>query len=443
MKNMPSLQAFVLAAATLSGVLNGCSKKNSDKMYSTYIINRATYTPKASILLAINNDNSKSIDSAGKIYVKAPYIFVNDVNKGIHVIDNSDPSHPNQIAFLNIPGNIDIAIQGNTLYADMYSDLLALDITDPRHVKVTGDIENFFESRNYVNYVPAILNDGIATSWEQKDTTVEIHIYPTYNPLRPGTTTGPCPNCISYYAGGAYNTLAPGSLNTNSTASSGSKTGTGGSMAAMVILGQNIFALAETHTLINADISNPALPVKGALTYVGYDLETVYPFDDKLFLGSKEGVYIMDVSNPNAPVKLGSFTHGTACDPVITDGKYAYVTLHQGTTCGGDANELQVLNVQDPVNSTLVKTYPMTRPTGLSKDGNLLFVADGPQNVKVFDATDPNNLQLLHELPSGQAYDVITQNNKVIIVSDKGITQYSYDDAGSSFQLLSQIGLGK
>ena len=49
-----------------------------------------------------------------------------------------------------------------------------------------------------------------------------------------------------------------------------------------------------------------------------------------------------DVSNPVQPVKLGEFAHGRACDPVITDGNYAYVTLHAGDGCGGDANELHV-----------------------------------------------------------------------------------------------------
>jgi hypothetical protein len=35
-----------------------------------------------------------SIKQAGKIYFKDSYIFVNEVNKGIHVIDNSIPASP-------------------------------------------------------------------------------------------------------------------------------------------------------------------------------------------------------------------------------------------------------------------------------------------------------------------------------------------------------------
>ena len=34
------------------------------------------------------------ITRLGKIYHKAPYIFMNDLQKGIHVVDNTDPANP-------------------------------------------------------------------------------------------------------------------------------------------------------------------------------------------------------------------------------------------------------------------------------------------------------------------------------------------------------------
>ena len=38
---------------------------------------------------------------------------------------------PKNISFINIPGNEDMAIKGNTLYADAYGDLVTFDITNP------------------------------------------------------------------------------------------------------------------------------------------------------------------------------------------------------------------------------------------------------------------------------------------------------------------------
>ena len=84
-----------------------------------------------------------------------------------------------------------------------------------------------------------------------------------------------------------------------------------------------------------------------------------------------------------------------SCDPVIADEKYAYVTLRTGTTCNGVNNRLEILDIANINSPSLVKTYEMTNPHGLSKDGNLLFVCDGANGLKVYNASDVNNLKLI------------------------------------------------
>ena len=37
-----------------------------------------------------------------------------------YYVDVSDPADPQNIAFITIPGNVDIAIKENVLYADSY-----------------------------------------------------------------------------------------------------------------------------------------------------------------------------------------------------------------------------------------------------------------------------------------------------------------------------------
>ena len=58
------------------------------------------------------------------------YIFVNDVNKGIHIIDNTNPVIPKAFAYIKIPGNEDISVKDDFLYADSASDLLVFDISN-------------------------------------------------------------------------------------------------------------------------------------------------------------------------------------------------------------------------------------------------------------------------------------------------------------------------
>ena len=198
-------------------------------------------------------------------------------------------------------------------------------------------------------------------------------------------------------------------------------------MAKMALINDYLYVISEGHSMGIVNVGNSPHPSLVSIQSAGYDLETIYPFGNKLFLGSAEGVYIFSVSNPAQPAAEVQFSHGSACDPLITDGNYSYVTLHAGTYCGGASNELDVVNVQHLPQTSLTKTYPMTRPQGLSKDGSLLFVCDSVE-VKVYDASDPGNLQLLTQIPDVKGYDVIAANHLLQVVTSKGLYQYDYSN---------------
>ena len=356
-KNHSPARFLLAGGCLLLLLLPGCFK---DKVTKTYTMVFPVYTLKTTFLGSINGSPAQPIGTIGKIDLKDKFIYLNEPEKGIHVIDDSDPTHPKQVAFLNIPGNEDLAIKGNTLYADMYRELVAIDISDPQHVRVTGMTANVFPDRyedtpGYTGIYNGMVIDSsvLLTGYTRRDTTMN--------------TDAP----RSIYAGGPILYFDPVffSASSSSTGSNaGSGTGVAGSMAKMVILTNFLYTISDSHDLSILDVSNAASPGPAKPFFAGYDLETIYPFQNKLFLGSKEGVFIYDISNPTQPAKQGVFTHGNACDPVIADENYAYVTLHAGTSCGGASNELDVVNVQDLQNPVLVKTYPMTKPEGLSKD---------------------------------------------------------------------------
>ncbi len=73
---------------------------------------------------------SRTTERSGKIYAFGNYIFQNDLNKGIHLIDNTDPLHLQKIAFLNIPYNTEFAVKGNYIYANNGNDLVVVDVRD-------------------------------------------------------------------------------------------------------------------------------------------------------------------------------------------------------------------------------------------------------------------------------------------------------------------------
>lgn len=387
----------------------GCRKNGQWESY-TYQIFTPILMEKSVFFDAINGDPSQSVENGGRIYIMGKYIFVNDVDKGIHVIDNTNPKYPRQVAFLNIPGNQGMVVKGNTLLADMYGNLLAIDITDLKNVKVSSMISHFFTERDNGFYYAD--DDKVAVGFTQRDTTIYINMEKQ------------CAACDSrmYYAGSIMSgNVAP--------------SGQAGSMAGMVLMDNYLYAITEPHSVGIVDVSEPNKPLVKQNFFAGFDLETIFPFGENLFLGSKVGMFMYNVSDPEIPVKLGEFSHGSACDPVIADGNTAYVTLHSGTSCGGDANELNVIDITDLQNPKLINRYNLNGPQGLCKDGDLLFVCDGAGGVKVFDAADGAAIDLKETITVKDPYDVIAHDNLLIVVAKDGIYQYDYSALNNIRQL--------
>ena len=84
----------------------------------------------------------------------------------------------------------------------------------------------------------------------------------------------------------------------------------------------------------------------------------------------------------------------------------------------------------------------MTNPAGLAKDGNLLFICDGIGGLKVYNASNPQSLQLLNKISNIETYDVIAYNNNAIVVAKDGLYQYHYNDNGN-ISLLSKLAVQK
>jgi hypothetical protein len=403
MRNKTGLLAIGIVVALGGMLLPGCLK---DKVKKSYTVYTPVYTKRTTVISSINGDPGHALAKAGQIYIKDSYIYLNEPNSGIHVIDNGNPAHPVQVAFLNIPGNQNIGIRGNTLFADMWGDLLAIDISNVRQVKVIDTLLNAIPERNFSQ------NEYVITGWTKRDTTIDVD-----------TRSGP----QVYYDIPGTPFYSVSSNASAAAASSLGSTGTAGSTATMALVGDYLYVIPEAHSLNTINVSDPSKLALSSSIPAGFDIETIFPIRNRLLLGSKTGVYIFSLDNPSKPFSLGQFSHGRACDPVIADQNYAYVTLRSGTYCGGASNELDILNAQDLTQVSMLKTYPMTSPSGLGKDGSLLFICDGPE-VKVFDASDPSNLRQLSSIQVTAAYDVIASNHVLLVASPAGLDQFDYSD---------------
>ena len=223
------------------------------------------------------------------------------------------------------------------------------------------------------------------------------------------------------------------SIDTGGDGSNGS--GKGGSMARFAVTGNHLYTVDNT-SLKTFDITDPQDPTpENNEVSIGRGMETIFPYKNKLFLGSQFGMHVYDISTPSEPGKISYFEHITACDPVVANDNYAYVTLSSERWCGRSVNELQIININDIHDPKLVKQRPMNKPKGLGLDGDTLFVCDN--GLKVFKVTNGVNIDRIKHFEDIEAYDVIPNEGNLIVTGSDGIRQYTYSN--EKIDLLSEL----
>src|SRR6476659_9718624 len=154
MKKNKNLLVVAILLAVLPIAFSACIKDQCKKTH-TYTFYEPIYRTKAEVRANIKSNAPRQLENTGKFYILGNYIFLNEVDKGVHVIDNSNPAQPRNVAFIDIPGNVDLAVKGNILYADLYTDLVAIDVTNPANITVKKIIDYVFPERVYGgNFAP-------------------------------------------------------------------------------------------------------------------------------------------------------------------------------------------------------------------------------------------------------------------------------------------------
>jgi hypothetical protein len=396
-----------------------------DEYTEVFTANSPVYMSYNDLRSAVKLTASRDLVNPGKIYFKDGYIFINEELKGIHIIDNSNPQNPENIGFIEIPGNVDIAVKDDILYADSYIDLVSIDISnvnDPKEVNRVEDIFPYTTPPYNEDYRVAKVDEekGVVIDWEIKTVRqeMEYHYYPIY-----------------YFAKAEYTmdyaTPLSGSV------SNGSTFGIGGSMARFGLYNDYLYAVDNANLYI-FDVKNPESPNGIGSQNVGWNVETMFIYDNHMFLGTQSGMRIFSLQVSTVPEYVGEFWHVTSCDPVVVSDGYAYITLRGGNTCGSNVNRLDVLQLSDNyLDNELLASYPLHGPYGLGIDDQTLFVCDGEAGLKVYDITDKLHIDdhQIASFPNINTYDVIPLNNYLFMIGDDGFYQYDYSDLQNIHQV--------
>ncbi|GAB4015689.1 LVIVD repeat-containing protein [Spirosoma koreense] len=408
------LSVLFVANLILTGCTDNCKETRTYRKYTS-----VNFTANQ-LRLGVQAEPAQPLVNPGKIYAKDQFLFINELKQGIHIIDNRNPSAPKPVAFIRIPGNGDIAIRNNILYADSYMDLIAFDISNPQSVKAVNRVQNVFP------------NGSFEGGWWSYDATNQM-IYDqkvsyVTETVQTNCDEGTPVNPVGWaLASTQFNSVASGADGTSKT------NGVAGSMARFALYDNYLYTVSQS-TMQLFNIKNPADPKIGNQIQMGWGIETIFPYKDKLFIGSQAGMYIYDNANPENPVRLSVFQHARVCDPVVVNDNTAYVTLRSGNQCGGFTNQLDVVDITDVVNPRLLKSYPMRNPHGLGVAYPNLFICEGAYGLKSFDISDPMNIDrnLLDYIEDLNAFDVIPLEKTLLLIGKDGFYQF---DASNPRQL--------
>ncbi|MDT0619998.1 LVIVD repeat-containing protein [Croceitalea vernalis] len=399
-------------------VFLSCNDDNDNGEFADYLVARPLVMSRVEFANSVDIVAPLPIDESGKIYAYQDYIFINDKYKGVHVIDNSNPDTPQKISFIKIAGNVDISIKDDFLYADSLTDLVVLDISDMNNISIVNRLENVLRDNVIFPFEAQIFE------WQDIDYENELIVGWETVTERRRIADVEQPELFIDEAVTAND--------------AGGDTGQGGSLARFKIVDDYLYAV-DSHQINVFEISDLENPKDLEDVFAGFDIETIFNRGEHLFLGSMRGMYIYNISSPATPTFVSEFQHGTACDPVVVDENYAYVTLRGGNFCGATESGLYIIDITTIESPELQVIYPMDEPYGIGVKDDKLFVCDGASGLKVYDKSDIPDLEQLNHFEDIITFDVIPLENQLLMIGDEILYQYEY--LNDDIRLISSLNL--
>ena len=414
-------------------LFTGCNDKVTEVV--TYMVNEPVFMSPEEFRESLKiTTNPVPISDYRKICFYEGYIYISSIEKGIHIIDNRNPSNPQNIGFIEMSGNTDLIVSNGKLYADTFMDLVWFDISNPATPKLAGRLEDVFLKSHLP--LPKPNNDypiatdlcldlyantkGIIIGWEEiertKTFTNEKRRNRKFFDIRK-----------DYYDGILQSTVSILEINP--------------SVLRFALYKNYLYTIINDQmSIIDFSANEPRQVVKNKNINPASNIKTIFSYKDNMFVGTPARMHIYSLANPlnPEPIQMDLAWNVFSCNPIVIENDIAYTTIHAGNLCGQSTNELVIYDISNIKSPRQTGAYTMTKPQGLGISKGILFICD--EGLKIFNASNPQTL--LAHYPNIAGHDVILSNNVLMIIAKDGLYQYDYSNLNNIRQL-SKLPIGK
>ncbi len=405
---------YLLFAALGIGLLGTSCTKTKGEITMTYNKASAVYADLDEIRNTPLVASARSIQEPGKIYIGDNFLLIGEKEEGIHVFDNTNPNNPVALSFLQLPMTREFYVDGNFIYAEGHYDFMKIDMSDMYNPSLVNRVEYAFGEVHQNDRG----EDIVGFTYETVTETFELGS-PEAQALEENT--------YLYYD--YQDNLVPvASVPSSFVGAGGDVKGT---LNKITTLNNYAYVVGNDEIFVFSDQGNTMSYLNRIDVYTG-DVETIYPYDNYLYLGTQSSMELFSTANPEAPSHVSEYWHPTSCDPVLPTGDVAYLTLRSADNsgCAGDENTLTVIDMTDIFHPEQLNSVVMDSPYGIGLDGDYLWIGEGNNGLTLLDNSNPHNPTILKTFTGVQAYDVIPnpyQANSIYVTGDNGMNVYSVD----------------
>ncbi|MGL1933842.1 MAG: hypothetical protein OCD01_02420 [Fibrobacterales bacterium] len=401
---------------------------NTDDLGSyDYVRSLPLYTPYAEYLALIKNMPAVTPKNEGVTLLSGHWKLVNEANEGIHVYDNSDPVNPVYVTFIAIPGNRDFVIKNNTLLANSYETLLALDFTTPTAVTLLKDIPEILINDKY-RRMPIVSQDSGFVSGVNEVRTTEVYcrneLYPTVYNESSNEFYFEEMYSLDYYEGNDYDMIEP-MMPYFEEESNG----------AMFALGEEYLYAVSQEVMVTINVQDETSPKYLSKSEVfGWNVMSVTISHDLLFVSGYDMVSVIDVSRPGNPGVSTALPGVTYCDELLFVGEYLYAASGGNERCYSRNDGITVVNISDKSEPLIEETYSMDGPTDIEIVNGYLYACDGRAGFKIF-TVEGSELNLITQLDTIIVETVSVVEGIATLTSEDGVYTYDVTDPENPVEL--------